>query len=194
MPKQEKTIVSYIYIKGSKSIDKALLKKAISHMAGKAKFELGEEEGAYSLTLESEIKGLGIIQNSLSTENERLGLSFKCLIVPFFNERFIHYLDFVDDNSAKYLFELGQAHPELYYENLDVLEDVDVETLNTIKTYIEAGNSPSSTALKLYIHRNTVTYRVNRFYRTTGLNLKSFPNAVFIYFLISSRLKMLGRK
>lgn len=194
MSQTGKATVSYMYIKGSKNIDKALFKKAISHLAGKARFELGEEDGIFTLSLESDIKGLGIIQNSLSLGKDRFDSGFKCLIVPFFNERFLPYIDFVEDNSIKFLFELGQAHPEMYLENLDILEDVDFETLNTIKTYIESGNSPSLTSLKLYIHRNTVTYRVNRFYRTTGLDLKTFPNAVFVYFLISSRLKMLERK
>lgn len=57
-----------------------------------------------------------------------------------------------------------------------VFED---ETLmHTVDVFIENGLNVSLTARKLYMHRNTLQYRLNVIRRITGINLKSFKVAV----------------
>lgn len=48
--------------------------------------------------------------------------------------------------------------------------------------YKECGNL-SSTAKKLYIHRNTLQYQLEKFHHQTGLNLKNMNDLVFCYLL-----------
>lgn len=48
--------------------------------------------------------------------------------------------------------------------------------------YNECGNL-SSTAKKLYVHRNTLQYQLEKFHHQTGLNLKNMNDLVFCYLL-----------
>lgn len=74
----------------------------------------------------------------------------------------------------------------------DYISEVnDYETLLTVKAYIENGNSPSLLAIRLFVHRNTVTYRIDRFMQETNIDLKPFANACFIFSLIDYKEKQL---
>jgi sugar diacid utilization regulator len=57
----------------------------------------------------------------------------------------------------------------------------DPETLATIQVYLENNLNASVTAKKLYIHRNTLQYRLDRFTEKTGVNLKDYPSAITLY-------------
>ena len=41
----------------------------------------------------------------------------------------------------------------------------------TLETYLRAGSSVAATAARLYLHRNTVHYRLRRIEQLTGLDL-----------------------
>ncbi len=57
----------------------------------------------------------------------------------------------------------------------------DPETLATIQVYLENNLNASVTAKKLYIHRNTLQYRVDKFTEKAGVNLKDYPSAITLY-------------
>ena len=52
------------------------------------------------------------------------------------------------------------------------------EMLHTIETFFDNSLNLSETARKLYIHRNTLVYRLEKVQRTIGLDLRSFDDAV----------------
>lgn len=52
------------------------------------------------------------------------------------------------------------------------------EMIHTIETFFENSLNLSETARKLYIHRNTLVYRLEKVQRTIGLDLRSFDDAV----------------
>ncbi len=52
------------------------------------------------------------------------------------------------------------------------------EMQETIRTFFEADLSVTATAGRLYIHRNTLIYRMDKLYRQTGLDLRRFNDAV----------------
>lgn len=54
-----------------------------------------------------------------------------------------------------------------------------------IALYQSAGNL-SSAAKKLFLHRNTLQYRLERFYESTNLNLKQMDDLVLCYLLITA--------
>lgn len=62
----------------------------------------------------------------------------------------------------------------------------DSELLQTIKTYIECNSNASSAAKQLYIHRNSLQYRIDKFAEKTGLDVRRFPHALAAYLLILS--------
>lgn len=49
----------------------------------------------------------------------------------------------------------------------------DESLMHTVDVFIENGLNVSLTSRKLYMHRNTLQYRLNAIYKITGINLKS---------------------
>lgn len=56
--------------------------------------------------------------------------------------------------------------------------DHEPELLQTLSTFFELNCSPSSTATALAIHRNTLTYRLDKISSLTGLDPRRFDDAV----------------
>ena len=57
-------------------------------------------------------------------------------------------------------------------------DDFDEETLGTINKFFENSLNVSETSRELYIHRNTLVYRLDRLQRSTNLNLRVFDDAI----------------
>ncbi|WP_040204426.1 PucR family transcriptional regulator [Neobacillus jeddahensis] len=57
----------------------------------------------------------------------------------------------------------------------------DPELFSTIKVFLENNLNASLTAKKLYIHRNTLQYRIDKFTEKTGIGLKDFYSAFTIF-------------
>ncbi|MDD6102133.1 MAG: helix-turn-helix domain-containing protein [Clostridiales bacterium] len=58
------------------------------------------------------------------------------------------------------------------------LEDFDDETLVTINKFFENSLNVSETSRQLYIHRNTLVYRLDKIQKTTNLDLRVFEDAI----------------
>ena len=50
--------------------------------------------------------------------------------------------------------------------------------IRTIETFFENSLNLSETARRLYIHRNTLVYRLEKVQRAIGLDLRSFDDAI----------------
>ncbi|HWO77382.1 MAG TPA: helix-turn-helix domain-containing protein [Bacillus sp. (in: firmicutes)] len=66
-------------------------------------------------------------------------------------------------------------------EYQSVIEDP--ELLHTAQVYIENNMNTSLTAKKMFMHRNSLLYRIDKFTEKTGLDLKQYESAWIIYFL-----------
>ena len=58
------------------------------------------------------------------------------------------------------------------------LESLDRETLMTVQSFFENNLNVSETSRKLFVHRNTLVYRLEKIKKLTGLDLREFDNAV----------------
>ena len=58
------------------------------------------------------------------------------------------------------------------------LESLDQETLMTIQAFFENNLNVSETARKLFVHRNTLVYRLEKIRKLTGLDLREFEHAI----------------
>ncbi|WP_423409588.1 PucR family transcriptional regulator [Heyndrickxia sp. MSNUG] len=63
---------------------------------------------------------------------------------------------------------------------LEAFEE-DRELMSTIKVFLESNSNASLAAKKLYVHRNTLQYRMDKFMEKTGVQLKDFDTAVMVY-------------
>ena len=55
---------------------------------------------------------------------------------------------------------------------------LDQETLFTIYKFFENNLNVSETARKLFVHRNTLVYRLEKIKKLTGLDLREFDDAI----------------
>ncbi len=58
------------------------------------------------------------------------------------------------------------------------IENLDHETLFTIQKFFENNLNVSETSRKLFVHRNTLVYRLERIKKLTGLDLREFDDAI----------------
>lgn len=57
-------------------------------------------------------------------------------------------------------------------------DEFDEETLMTINKFFENSLNVSETSRQLYIHRNTLVYRLDKLQKSTGLDLRVFEDAI----------------
>ena len=57
-------------------------------------------------------------------------------------------------------------------------DEFDEETLTTINKFFENNLNVSETSRQLYIHRNTLVYRLDKLEKSTGLDLRVFEDAI----------------
>jgi carbohydrate diacid regulator len=67
---------------------------------------------------------------------------------------------------------LDEVFPKGAYESLDS------ETLLTISKFFENNLNGSETSRRLFVHRNTLVYRLDKVQKITGMDLRSFDDAV----------------
>ena len=68
-----------------------------------------------------------------------------------------------------------------------VFETIDNETMNTITKFFENNLNVSETSRQLFIHRNTLVYRLDKIQKITGMDLRRFDDA--IYFKVAMMVK-----
>ena len=72
---------------------------------------------------------------------------------------------------------LCKMYIEEIFKNIKV-EDFDEETLNTVNKFFENSLNISETSRQLYIHRNTLVYRLDKLQKNTGLDIRTFDDAI----------------
>lgn len=55
---------------------------------------------------------------------------------------------------------------------------MDEETLTTINKFFENNLNVSETSRQLFIHRNTLVYRIEKLQKSTGLDIRVFDDAL----------------
>ena len=58
------------------------------------------------------------------------------------------------------------------------IDNLDQETLFTIQKFFENNLNVSETSRKLFVHRNTLVYRLEKIKKITGLDLRQFDHAI----------------
>ena len=76
---------------------------------------------------------------------------------------------------------LPETIKEKIYKEFSDLFLEDPELYITIKVFLENNLNASMTAKKLYIHRNTLQYRIDKFIDKTGVQLKDFYGAFTVF-------------
>jgi len=99
-----------------------------------------------------------------------------------------------------------QAIPYLLLEDVDQLEREelvasvlgefagDEEMLQTLQTFLQFNLNVSETAKQLYMHRNSLQYRIDKFMNETNINIQSFDQAVVVQLALIANKMMENTK
>lgn len=60
------------------------------------------------------------------------------------------------------------------------MKKLDKDAILTIRTVLECNLNLAEASRKLYVHRNTLMYRLNKIYKQTGLDIRNFHDAVIM--------------
>jgi len=60
------------------------------------------------------------------------------------------------------------------------------EFLHSIKVFIEKNQNTSEAAKFLYMHRNTLINRIEKFHKITGYDVRKFEDALVVYLLVKN--------
>lgn len=95
--------------------------------------------------------------------------------------------------SKKPVVTYTEAVPMLFVNQMDpnmrkditklILQDYidDEETLRMVDVFVQCNLNISETAKELYMHRNSLQYRLNRFHEKTSIDIRQFHNAMTVY-------------
>ena len=73
------------------------------------------------------------------------------------------------------------------------IDSLDQETLFTIHKFFENNLNVSETARKLFVHRNTLVYRLEKIKKLTGLDLREFDDAITFKFALMVKKYLTSR-
>ncbi len=82
---------------------------------------------------------------------------------------------------GRIIYQLPTTLCELFLKEVFKKESINIldsETIYTIQKFFENSLNLSETARKLFVHRNTLVYRLDKIKKLTGLDLREFDDAV----------------
>ncbi|MGN0628349.1 MAG: PucR family transcriptional regulator [Oscillospiraceae bacterium] len=82
---------------------------------------------------------------------------------------------------ARLIYQLPTTLCEMFLKEVfkkGSIESLDQETLFTIQKFFENNLNVSETSRKLFVHRNTLVYRLEKIKKLTGLDLREFDHAI----------------
>lgn len=82
---------------------------------------------------------------------------------------------------GRLIYQLPPTLCEMFLSEVfepDAYEALDPETLLTIDKFFENNLNGSETSRQLFVHRNTLVYRLDKVEKITGLDLRTFDDAV----------------
>ena len=82
---------------------------------------------------------------------------------------------------ARLIYQLPTTLCEMFLKEVfkqGGIESLDAETLFTIQRFFENNLNVSETSRGLFVHRNTLVYRLEKIKKLTGLDLREFDDAI----------------
>ena len=82
---------------------------------------------------------------------------------------------------GRLIYQLPRSLCEMFLRETfdhDVFAELDDEAMTTIRQFFANDLNISETARRLYIHRNTLVYRIEKMQKVTGLDIRKFDEAM----------------
>ncbi|MDL2273269.1 helix-turn-helix domain-containing protein [Oscillospiraceae bacterium OttesenSCG-928-G22] len=155
-----------------------------------------EESLATELFIKAVI-GIGTISSSL----RELAGSFKEAQVSievgkvFDTEKTI--ITYENLGIGRLIYQLPTTLCEMFLSEVfkkNTIDSLDQETIFTINKFFENNLNVSETSRKLFVHRNTLVYRLEKIKKLTGLDLREFDHAIIFKVALMVRKYLASRE
>ena len=139
------------------------------------------EEALRDGTESTVVVGIGTVANHL----RELAKSYKEAQIAievgkvFDTEKYI--INYENLGIGRLIYQLPTTLCEMFLQEVfkkNPIDALDQETLFTIYKFFENNLNVSETARKLFVHRNTLVYRLEKIKKLTGLDLREFDDAI----------------
>ena len=120
--------------------------------------------------------------------NSDFNTTFTILLVPKFDKFMLKLIDLINGSGVFNAYQVlnsflikGKIKKE---EIPNYIKDIDKELLNIFTIYYESGLNICSTARLLYLHRNTLNYKLTKLSNDLDMDVRDSLIANFIYLLV----------
>lgn len=129
---------------------------------------------------------VGPFKNDLEAVDEYYQMIIEAakIAIRYSNEAVMTYIEaipylFINHTEENLRSEIGKTVLQEYID--------DEETLKMIETFVQCNLNISETSKELHMHRNSLQYRLDRFYEKTGIDVRQFSQAMTVYLVLLAR-------
>ena len=131
--------------------------------------DLNQMQEAYNHAKQALEAGRKLITNQIFYDYENLGIAKVVWKMT-------------TEQCKRFLKETLTAEAEKELQNKEMLESIDA--------FFKSNLNISVAARELYVHRNTLVYRIEKFNKVSGYNLSEFHDAALVQFILMVRRKI----
>lgn len=125
------------------------------------------------------------LKNGYNNANESINIGKTFNIIPevyMWNEM----------NFEKMVYNIKDSYyKELKSEYNKMFENLNKELILTLEEVLKSNLSLTKVAKNLYIHRNTLMYRIEKINKETGLDIRNFKDATYLYMLYMNHKRII---
>ena len=106
-------------------------------------------------------------------------------------------LNYENLGIGRLIYQLPTTLCEIFLSEVfkkSAIDSLDQETLFTINKFFENNLNVSETSRKLFVHRNTLVYRLEKIKKLTGLDLREFDHAIIFKVALMVRKYLSSRE
>ena len=154
----------------------------------------------HSETMMSILIGVSTVAEDITQLNNAYKEAQVALEVGKVFEEEKYILNYENLGIGRLIYQLPIKLCELFLQEVFKKGDItllDSETILTINKFFENDLNVSETSRQLFVHRNTLVYRLEKIYKLTGLDLRKFDQAIIFKvammvhkYLVSNSMKI----
>lgn len=125
--------------------------------------------------------GIGTIVDNLKDVAKSYKEAQIALLVGGIFDAEKHVINYNNLGIGRLIYQLPTTLCKLFLKEVfkdGSFESLDSETILTIQKFFENNLNVSETSRQLYVHRNTLVYRLDKIQKLTGLDLRKFDDAI----------------
>ena len=171
------------YVLSISETDIVLVKQVAADCTGKELLKIAQsiEETLKSELFIKTVVGIGTIANHLRELADSYKEAQTAIEVGkvFDTEKSI--INYENLGIGRLIYQLPTTLCEIFLSEVfkkNSIDSLDQETLYTINKFFENNLNVSETSRKLFVHRNTLVYRLEKIKKITGLDLRQFDHAI----------------